>query len=314
MSSKEGIITKDVEVDGIAGKLFHPDSNEQYPGIIVLDGSGGGIPWAQVIAQKFALNGYAALALAYFKFRHLPETLKNIPLEYFETAINWIKKQPNIKSDKLAVVGSSRGGELALILGSTFHQIKIVVAYAPSAFICGASGGFKEIGKSAWTHSGRPLPYIGDDFSLKTVIKYIKIGLCMLTKRPIIPTNMWWPKYLKNKNLLEKTAIPVEKIKGPILLISGQDDKIWPSSLMSEMIINRLKKHNHPYPYKHLSYKGAGHIVDLPDLPPEQYAPKVRHPKIGFILDYGGNPKNGEYAAKEAWKEVLKFLKENTKE
>ncbi|MEO0900275.1 MAG: acyl-CoA thioester hydrolase/BAAT C-terminal domain-containing protein, partial [Bacteroidota bacterium] len=35
-------------------------------------------------------------------------------------------------------------------------------------------------------------------------------------------------------------VIPVEKIAGPILLLSGRDDQVWPSATMSDMMEERL--------------------------------------------------------------------------
>ena len=50
----------------------------------------------------------------------LPPTLSNIPLEYFETAIEWLQHQPRLDGGRIAVSGTSRGGELSLLLGATF--------------------------------------------------------------------------------------------------------------------------------------------------------------------------------------------------
>jgi dienelactone hydrolase len=101
-------------------------------------GSEGGFRWAGTVAPLLACHGYAALALAYFDYQGmegLPTSLMEIPLEYFERAIAWMGKQPQVNRDKLAVVGISKGGELALLLGSTFPEIKSVVAYVPSGVV-----------------------------------------------------------------------------------------------------------------------------------------------------------------------------------
>ena len=33
-----------------------------------------------------------------------------------------------------------------------------------------------------------------------------------------------------------------------MMLISGTDDGLWPSTRMGEMVIERLKAHEHPFP------------------------------------------------------------------
>jgi dienelactone hydrolase len=83
-------------------------------------------------AAWLASRGYAALALAYFRYDGLPPRLEGIPLEYFGSALAWMTQRPEISSDHIAVVGTSRGGEPALQLGSMFPEIKAVVAYVPS--------------------------------------------------------------------------------------------------------------------------------------------------------------------------------------
>jgi hypothetical protein len=41
--------------------------------------------------------------------------------------------------------------------------------------------------------------------------------------------------------------IPVEKINGSLLLISAREDEMWPSLMMSEMMIEKLKQVNFPH-------------------------------------------------------------------
>jgi dienelactone hydrolase len=65
----------------------------------------------------------------------LPDDLIDIPLEYFEIGIGWMGRQPKVQGDRLGVIGGSRGGELVLLLGSTFKQIKAVVAFVPSGVV-----------------------------------------------------------------------------------------------------------------------------------------------------------------------------------
>ncbi len=36
------------------------------------------------------------------------------------------------------------------------------------------------------------------------------------------------------------------------------DDRLWPSTRLSEMAIERLEVNEHPFPYEHLRYEGRG--------------------------------------------------------
>ena len=116
---------------GLVGVYFAPtDSEAPRPALIILGGSGGDVDEAK--AALLASRGYATLALDYFGNAPLPIGLSEIPLEYFETAIEWLKVQEGVDADKIGVIGTSRGGELALLLGATFPEIKSVVSYVGS--------------------------------------------------------------------------------------------------------------------------------------------------------------------------------------
>jgi hypothetical protein len=59
--------------------------------VIVLGGGGGMID--EYKGAMLASHGYAALNLAHFAQPGLPRGLVNIPLEYFENAIRWMRKR-----------------------------------------------------------------------------------------------------------------------------------------------------------------------------------------------------------------------------
>jgi hypothetical protein len=65
-------------------------------------------------------------------------------------------------------------------------------------------------------------------------------------------------KALMQTSLVEEALIPVEKIQAAVLLISGKKDKMWPSTMMCEQIMNRLASVNYSHPYQHIAYD-AGH-------------------------------------------------------
>lgn len=310
MANDNAITEHAIDSHGIYGKLFRPSDHVVHPGIIVLGGSGGGLGWSEGMAQKLASEGYAALALAYFRYAGLPEALINIPLEYFEKAFDWMTAQQEIDTTKLALVGGSRGAELALILGSKFPAVKMVIGYAPSSVVWGACGGITSIGKPAWTYQGKPLLPIKMGFSLRVFCGNVKMILCLISRAPYRETPLF-EAALVNESAVEQAVISVEKINGPVLLISGDDDQLSPSTLMSEMIMDRLKKYEHPFQDKHLRYKGAGHAINLPDLPREAYPTRVTHPLTRITYNLGGDPDINARASKQAWNEVAAFLKEH---
>jgi dienelactone hydrolase len=295
----------------MVGRLHLPNRDDQYPGVVVLGGSGGGLNWSAGVAEELARSGYAAFALAYFGLPSLPKTLMNIELEYFEDAFDWLGRQTNVKSTRLALVGGSRGGELALQLGATFPSIGPVVCYAPSSVRWGPVGGLATIGKPAWRWRGQPLSQMPRPRFHRLAAELAKLSVSRILRTPYRETPLF-ESALSDVRAVRRAAIPVERICGPVLLVSGTDDQLWPSTMMCEMISDRLRSNGHPFAFKHFKYEGAGHAISLPDLPLTCYPTSVRHGMTGITYALGGAPQTNASAAKEAWKQVLDFLAQYT--
>lgn len=263
-----------IKVDGqIHGVLLTPAGAGPHPGVLVLGGSEGGLMLRK--AAWLASRGDAALALAYFRFDDLPPRLEGIPLEYFWSALAWMMQRPDIAADQIAVMGTSRGGELALQLGSMFPQIKAVVAYVPANVRYPACCGNTRV-PYAWTWQGRPLAFV-------------------------------LPRMLRDPEASLPASIAVEHTHGPILLISGDDDGVWDSTGMAEAITVRLKESHFTYPYQQLRYRHAGHRAGRPEIVPTWHG-RVRNPTSGTEEDLGGSVEGDAESSLDAIPRVLEFL------
>jgi pimeloyl-ACP methyl ester carboxylesterase len=287
----DGVVRSDISDDGLVATMFHHEDGAR-PGVIIVGGSGGGlsIDYPALLASR----GYAVMSLAYFAMPGLPRELIQIPLEYFEKAIAWMKRHRAVTRDNLAVLGASRGGELALLLGATFPQITAVVAYVPSAIVWPGIGGADMPMLSAWTFRGEPVPCIA------TTTR----GLEVWNKSPVALRD-WFLQCLKNRESAERAQIAVEKIGGPVLMFSGTDDRMWPSLNLSDLAMQRFIAHDFPYPYEHVSYAGAGHYIRFP------YSPvisEIFHPIVKTPMALGGTPENNHVANLDSWRRCLDFL------
>lgn len=296
---------REIREQGLVGTLFYPTNILHGPGVIVLGGSSGGIP--KQFAQLIASHGYVVLALAYFNAPGLPKTLQNIPLEYFKNAIHWFQQLSLVERAHVAILGGSRGGELVLLLSSIFpNEIHAVIAYVPSSFI---NVGYPN-GKPAWTYKYKSFPFVRYP-SNEEIAKAEQEGIIPVHKKtfddPAEPVHeaLYALKYFKED--LEPATIPVENIKCPILIISSEQDKLWPSSIYANHIEERLKLKRSTVEIKHLHFADAGHIYDFPFLPIES---SFFHPVSKTWLSIGGTVEGNAHAIEQAWKFVLEFLKE----
>jgi dienelactone hydrolase len=263
-----------VRADGLVGVFYEPPGGGRHPAVLVLGGSGGGIPPAAGPAGGLASRGYAVLALAYFGVDGLPRALSNIPLEYFGTALRWLAAQPSVDAGRIGVLGASRGAELALLLGASYSNIRAVVAYMPSNVVW--RGCCDQSTPVAWTVGGRPvaaMPPPGRRFGLDS----------------------------------ERAEIQVERIRGAVLLISGKDDGVWESAPMAEKVVARLKRGNFPYPSQSLTYDHAGHSITRPYTSTMNLNGR-RHPLSGRVMHLGGTPAGTAQAREDSWRQMLTFV------
>lgn len=281
----------------VATFFFNPECGP-LPTVIVLGGSEGGL--RESSAALLASYGFNTLALAYFGIEDLPKELVNIPLDYFKKAIDWLNDHPNVDSGKLGLFGTSKGGELALLTASMFPDINAVVGYAPSGVVYPGLGQSASV-VSSWQYKGESLPFACAEVP-KEVTK--ELEQTMYTGEPISwrKTYQYWAEGEK------QAEIAVEGIQGPILLISGGDDQLWPADLLSEKVMTRLSEHNHPYRYEHIHFPNAGHSFSPPGYPTSQ---SIMAPFGSGKLLLGGTPKDNAEAQFDAWQRMIDFFSES---
>jgi dienelactone hydrolase len=104
-------------------------------------------------------------------------------------------------------------------------------------------------------------------------------------------------------NTPPEAVIPVEKIHGPVLLISGKADALWPSTPMAEAVMSRLDVKHFAYAHHHLAYENAGHAVFGPPLPADS-------PNMSRLAGLGGTPQGNQAARVDDWPKALAFIDE----
>ena len=117
----------------------------------------------------------------------------------------------------------------------------------------------------------------------------------------------WYLVPLRDPHYVAKVSIPVERIQGPVLMISGRDDCLWPSTELTEFAVQRFRQKDFPFHFEHLSYPSAGHSIAWPNAPATML--KSKHPVSGEDMDMGGTPEGTAHARQDSWPRVLAFLK-----
>jgi dienelactone hydrolase len=288
-----GIRVEEVVQGGITARLYSPPhrAGRRLPVVLVLSGSEGGFD--DLRAAMLASHGYAALAVAYFGSRGLQEELFEVPVECIESAVEWVRGRRELDVGRIAALGASKGAELALVGASLVPAIRAVVAYAPTDVVnqgIDRRGGSR--GTSSWTWRGAPLPFLAQTPPPGFEAQFR--GPPPYRLRPLYEAS-------RSDSAVARAAIPVERIHGAVLLVSGDDDQMIPSSAAAEAVVRRLSAAHHPYPYLHLAYSDAGHVILLP------YFPTPPRERIGPWLT-GGTAAGYAYADAESWPRVLRFL------
>lgn len=262
------VTSESLAATGFFGQFWKPPAGSA-PRAAVLEfgGSEGGLD-GQLLGAALASAGYPTLNIAYFGEPGLPSQLKGIPLEYFAGALRWLARQPGVLPSQIYVSGVSRGSEAALLLGAYYPSlVHGVIASSPgNVSLCS----YPDCTGAAWTLHGQPLPYTRQFDNLDP------------TDNPA-------------------AVIPVQNIRGPVLLDCGTDDLTWISCAFAQAIQRRLTAAGDRYAHVLYRYVGAGHLVGgLIPYEPISSATASRGP--------GDTPLANADADARLWPDVLSFL------
>ena len=288
---------------GVSGALFHPAGDGPWPGVLLLGGSDGDP--RELDAALLAAHGFCVMAFGYLGASGAPAALVDVPLEMFGDAIELLLAQPEVRGDQVGVLGSSREGEAALLVGASFPTVGAVVSTVGSGLVtAGVPRGsdlLETLGSNvgSWTWRGRRLRYlrctVGAD-----LVQQVGSGEPVELARAFRTD-------LATSNDLAAATIAVERIRGPVLLLSAEDDRRWPSADLSDFALRRLQRARHPFPFEHVRYPGAGHGIGPPPFGPTELVA----PGPGVLLALGGSVAGTSAARADAWLRTIEWFAEH---
>lgn len=288
-----------IRTDDVSGRLYQAVGDGPHPGVLVFHGAGSAGGYEQEYAALLAEHGYTVLCVEYFGAPGVRDVLQGIPLEAFSDATEWLLDRLAVSGDQVGVVGFSRGGEAALLAGSQFDVVGAVVAYVPSCYVWPAPSWMDGVGEDepTWTLDGEPIPHLLID--------------TYLDEEDDSDESVGAKESDESTNAVECTTdaerqqatIAVEDISGPVLLVSGEQDTVWPSADHAQRVAERLDEHDHPFQFEHLSFPEAGHAIRVPYRFDESTASGETH-------RFGGTHEANARASACAWTKALQYLDE----
>lgn len=286
-----------IDTPTLVGVYAAPEGATRAPAVIYLHGSeGGDFSDAQQQALRYASRGFATMALIYFSWPYkglanAPPGFTNLPLERLATARDWLSRRPEADVDRLAVVGASKGAEFGLLAATKYPWIRKLVACVPSSLVWGGFGGAP--GAPSFTWEGRPVPAVpyGD---------YGPVDRHEITSAERHRRD----RAAAASTVIEAATIPVERIKGSVLLLSGGRDAVWPSSSMAAEIASRAKRFGMNDRVRWLDFPDAGHFIcGTGDFP-------TRYFESDEIMSAGGTAEGNGEAGGRAWEATVRFLRQ----
>ena len=226
--------------------VFYPAA-DQRNAVIFVSGSEGGLATGKKIGAYYQSRGYSALALALFGTKHTKPSLSEVPLEYMESAVAWLKERGY---DRIVADGISKGSEYVLCAAAVMSELCGVIARVPSSFVGEGLSDKTPCGRSSWTYRGKPLSY-----TPYKVRKINKLKIWVTEKQfSLLSMN-------EDKDVTPDSIIRVENIRGPVLLMATQADTVWPSAVYLEQLQERFSEKHFPYAVQTVSFSYMSHMM-----------------------------------------------------
>jgi len=284
------------------GTLFLPPQKEYgdgpYPLVIRLY---GGIQKGNVIEDQSAViaarAGVASFSMGFFGINSLPKSYLGRPLDldYFDNSLEYLFTLPEVRRDRGAlVVGSSKGGEIAMLL-SAFLPDKI------SAVI--SINGNQWVLMNDVTYKGQTVLkgyFLGDMAQVMSNVKHVKGNIINV---------------LQLNDLLEfeghHSTIPINLNKdAKFMFIASGDDQNYDMKRNQKYTRANICEWGMEERSIFLDYPRMGHLLGLPYDPPMTLFEHPVFPK-GSVVEMGGSadPLGHSIDQGKAWAEIVQFVR-----
>ena len=299
----DGVTWGQVHEPPVIGTFAHPNDGLPHPGVLVLHGSDS-VDLASA-GTLLASEGYSVLALRWFGVEDRPAHMVNVELNDIDCAVTRMINNEFVVGDKIAVIGLSRGAELALEVAAHNANVGLTIALSPSSIRQAGMGENYSFKDPAWVRNGEPLEWVRGGNGFGMLLLFLS---SVIRRKPMRQTRGFLGALNKNVEAVERSTIQVENCKGPMTLIVGDDDGLWPSQEYADRIAGRLKELDWPGTVRVECVPGAGHFVGFPYALPTLPPMRILKPASALAFDFGGSVAANADAARRVWRIVQEEL------
>lgn len=294
-----------IKENNFVGHLAEPDCGSEKAVIVIMGGEQSILPGIK-IAERFADYGFTGLAVSLFGAEGIPEVPDRCPLEMFEAALDYLRKQKQIQH--ISTYGMSMGSIFAVLVAVYIGGIENIVLVSPTHVpFEGTMKDKKHMsGHSVATWRGQEIPFVTADFTKVRISKYQKHPAA---KHKVM--GMWAAYFdaYQDKDRERKAMLPIEKTDARILLIAGGADEAWPSEYSVHTIQEYLERKNYSRDVKAVVYPNASHLVGMmPNKEREKQLYRLM-PLVGMAYkSFGKYKKDCMTAFAESETEIINWL------
>ena len=286
---------------GLRGRTFTP-AGPPRAAVLAIGGSSGGIVERQ--ARLLAARGHAVFALAYCGYEDRPAHPRDIDIEYFEDALSWFRART--APLPLALLATSYGTQPAVVAAASAPEhVDALILLVPSHVLNMGLGENFAVSGCFLRRRGRPLPHLTVEFDIgERVAAAQRDGV-----RDDIALSDHYLAAWRAAADDRRVHLPIEALRAPVLLVSGRDDALWPSSYAADRLAERLRDAGHRWPVWHVRQSGGHLAIDVPghaSWPCGLGEWNAAVPHVSFPL--GGEPASNGRAQFRTWRAVRAFL------
>ncbi len=281
---------------------YYPGTKETNKAIIAVGGASCDEKTSIAMYGYLRKAEYNVLVLGFYLWKGLSKNLAQIPVEYAEKAVKWLKSTQGI--ERIAMTGVSTGAGYTLVCASIIPDITCAIPVVPFDYVMeGTSPSNKRLHCSVYTYKGKNIPFTESPMLDKGMLNWLNMarkaegyGLRRFMR--------FGYDYMSN-SLNPASRIKCENMNADVLLLAVKNDDCWPSDIAVPRILNVFEKSDYPHRVEsHIYEKGSHALADGLD----KMSGITKFITKTMIPTEKKYPKECEEARQDSFIRIIKFI------